>query len=81
MKRKKSEMLTVSEVAERTGAAERSVRLWAKEGKFPGAQLVEPPAGVSYWLIPDIALVGFEKRERGRPTKTKGEQPNRKAKA
>ncbi|HKV39340.1 MAG TPA: hypothetical protein VJX67_09010 [Blastocatellia bacterium] len=62
-------MMTVAQVAERVGAAERSVRLWASQGKFRGAELVEPPAGVSYWLIPETALKGFEKRGRGRPPK------------
>jgi hypothetical protein len=80
MKQKEPKMLTVSEVAQQTGSAERSVRLWAKDGKFPGATLVEPPAGVSYWLIPETALEGFEKRERGRPPKPKAESKKGKAK-
>jgi hypothetical protein len=71
MGKREPKMLTINQVAQQIGAAERSVRLWAKEGKFPGAQLVEPPAGVSYWLIPDTALAGFEVRGRGRPPKPK----------
>ena len=63
-------MLTVSDVAARLGAAERSVRLWAKQGKLEGAELIDPPAGVPYWLIPEAALKGFEKRGRGRPART-----------
>jgi hypothetical protein len=69
MKKKESKMLTVKQVAERVGAGESSVRLWALKGKFPGAELIQPPAGLPYWLIPEIALSGFEKRERGRPSK------------
>lgn len=66
-------MLTVKQVAECTGAGESSVRLWAKAGKFPGAVLIEPPAGLPYWMIPDTALEGFELRGRGRPVKPKEE--------
>jgi hypothetical protein len=80
MKKKEPKMLTVSEVAQQTGAAERSVRLWAKDGKFPGATLVEPPAGVSYWLIPETALEGFALRGRGRPPKPKAEANKSKSK-
>lgn len=65
-------MLTVREVAERTGASQRSVRLWAQQGKFPGAKLEDSPAG-SYWLIPETALDGFELRGRGRPPRPKTE--------
>jgi len=68
-------MLTVSDVAAQLGAAERSVRLWAKQGKFDGAVLIDPPAGVQYWLIPEAALKGFEKRGRGRPARTSARAP------
>ena len=71
MKKKEPKMLTVKQVAEQIGAGASSVRLWAKEGKFPGAELIEPPAGLPYWLIPDSALIGFKKRERGRPVQKK----------
>ena len=53
-------MLTVRQVAERTGAADSSIRVWAGRGRFPGARVERPPAGVPYWLIPERALVGFE---------------------
>ena len=66
-------MLTVKQVAELIGAGASSVRLWAKEGKFAGAQLIEPPAGLPYWMIPDTALDGFTLRGRGRPPKPKAE--------
>lgn len=71
-------MLSVREVAQIIGAPLVSVRLWAREGKFLGARLEESPAG-SYWLIPDTALEGFEKRARGRPPKPKAEGAKKKA--
>ena len=58
-------MLTVKQVAERIGAGASSVRLWAKSGRFPGAHLIEPPAGLPYWMIPDTALDGFSKDKPG----------------
>ena len=61
-------MLTAREVAVLVGAGESSVRLWAKEGRFPGARLEESPVG-TYWLIPESALNGFEVRKPGRPQK------------
>lgn len=61
-------MLTVREVAARINAGESSVRLWAKDGKFVGAELVESPVG-SYWVIPETALEGFVNPGRGRPPK------------
>jgi hypothetical protein len=58
-------MLSIKEVARRTGAAESSIRVWLsnpeeREKRFPGAELIRPPVGVSYWLIPEDALNGFE---------------------
>jgi len=70
MEGRKKGMLTVSEVAERLGAAKRSVALWAQTGRFKGAKQVETPGG-HYWLIPESALEGFVVRGRGRPPKTK----------
>ncbi|MGH9821755.1 MAG: helix-turn-helix domain-containing protein [Blastocatellia bacterium] len=63
-------MLTVSEVAERLGAAKRSVAMWAQMGRFKGVKRIETPGG-HYWLIPESALKGFTVRGRGRPTKPK----------
>lgn len=74
MKKREPVMLTVKQVAERIGAGASSVRLWAKDGKFTGAQLIEPPAGLPYWMIPETALADFEKRDRGRPPKLKAEK-------
>ena len=70
-------MLTVREVAERIGAGESSIRIWAAEGRFPGAKRETPPAGSPYWLIPESALTGFVKRDVGRPPSKKG-KPGRK---
>jgi predicted site-specific integrase-resolvase len=73
-------MLTAREVAERIGAAYSSVRIWAKEGRFPGAQLERPPAGLPYWMIPESALEGYVMRGVGRPPKPKQEHKPRKRK-
>ena len=64
MPKKSAKMLTASEVAARLGAAESSVRLWARKGRFSGASRVETPVG-SYWMIPETALVGFEMKKPG----------------
>jgi len=66
-------MLTAREVATRIGAAYSSVRIWAKAGRFPGAQLIHPPAGLPYWLIPESAIAGYQTRGVGRPAKPKDE--------
>ena len=66
-------MLTVKEAAEKVGAGESSIRLWAGQGRFPGARQEETPFG-SYWLIPDTALDGFTNPGRGRPPKPKAEK-------
>jgi len=77
MGKKEAKMLTVKEAAERIGAGESSVRLWAKQGKFDGARQEETPFG-SYWLIPDSALEGFDNPGRGRPRKQTKETSRRK---
>jgi hypothetical protein len=60
MKQKRNEkMLNVHEVAEKLGASESSVRVWAWRGRFPGARKEVTPLG-EYWLIPESALDGFE---------------------
>jgi hypothetical protein len=68
MKNKEPAMLTAKETAARIGAGESSVRLWASQGRFPGARQEETPFG-SYWLIPETALEGFTNPGRGRPRK------------
>lgn len=63
-------MLTASEVAAKLGAAESSVRLWARTGRFAGAHFEETRIG-SYWLIPESALEGFTMRKPGPKPKPK----------
>jgi hypothetical protein len=77
----KDRMLTVKEAAAQIGAAEISVRIWAKAGRFPGAKKEDTPMG-SYWLIPESAIASFENPGRGRPQKPLSElknKPRRKA--
>jgi len=61
-------MLTVAEVAEKTGAAERTVRLWIKTGRLRGAKSVKTPMG-EYWTVPESSVEGVKVRPRGRPPK------------
>lgn len=54
---------TPTEVADRMGCSVQAVRLWLKQGRFPGAI---PPA--REWRIPEEALEQFIKPEPvGRP--------------
>jgi hypothetical protein len=78
MRKKEPDMLTTREVADRLGAAESSVRMWARKGRFPGAEEKNSPRG-PYWLIPDTALEGFNMGKAGRPPKAK--EATKKAKA
>jgi transposase len=71
MGKKEKKMLNVKEVASRLNVAAVSVRLWARRGRFPGAELKESELGVPYWLIPEDALAGFEKRKPGPVTGAK----------
>jgi hypothetical protein len=80
-KSREEKMLTAREVATRIGAAYSSVRIWAKEGRFAGAQLIQPPAGLPYWLIPESAIEGYETRGVGRPAKPKEEKTGASGKA
>jgi len=79
MRKNEPKMLTVKEVSNRIGSPLSTVRLWAQQGRFSGAELVESPVG-SYWLIPDTALADFKKPERGRPPKTKEAKKTQKKK-
>lgn len=56
------EILGVAEAAERLGRPERTIQLWAKEGRFAGARLI---SGV--WVIPRAAVDNFKEPERGNP--------------
>jgi hypothetical protein len=65
MKNKEQKMLSIKEVAQRTGASPSSIRVWLsnpeeREKRFPGAELVRPPVGVPYWLIPEETLEAFQ---------------------
>lgn len=77
---KQPKMLTVKEVAELVNASARAVRLWAKSGRLPGAELIESPFG-AVWMIPDTAIKGLENQGPGRPRKPLSElksKPRRK---
>lgn len=69
MARKETELLTTTEVAERLGAGESSIRIWCAEGRFPNARHYG-----KMWLIPETDLDGFIKRDVGRPPKPKPEE-------
>ena len=73
-------MLSVKEAAERIGAGQSSVRLWASQGRFPGARQQTTPFG-PYWEIPEIDLKDFKNPGRGRPRKLGDEQSNRRKNA
>ena len=78
-KKGSKKMLSVKEAADRIGAAASSVRYWLTKGRFPNAELIEPDYGVSYWLIPESDLKGFELGKPGpKPgTRQKGKQKGR----
>lgn len=61
-------MLTVSEVAQRLGESDRTIRNWVSQNLFAGAKLKASPRG-PYWMIPETALRSFERPLRGRPPK------------
>jgi hypothetical protein len=75
-KAKEEKMLSVKEAAERIGSTPASVRVWAWQGRFPGAKKETTPLG-EYWLIPESDVAGFQKGKAGRPLK--GDQPVRKS--
>jgi hypothetical protein len=80
MRKKEAKMLTIREVAERIGAGAASVRVWAWQGRFPGARKESTPMG-EYWLIPEEAVKHFEMGKPGRPRKPLAElksKPRRK---
>ncbi|HEX8503704.1 MAG TPA: helix-turn-helix domain-containing protein [Pyrinomonadaceae bacterium] len=65
-----TETLTTGEAAARLGESDRLVRLWCKQGRFPGAKLVEHPRG-DYWTIPARDLKDFVKPKPGPAPKPK----------
>jgi hypothetical protein len=64
-KKGQRKMISVKEVAIRLGVAEVSVRMWARKGRLPGAELIDPPVGIPYWMIPEESLSGFEMSKPG----------------
>ena len=78
MGKKETKMLTVREVATKLDAAPVSVRMWANQGKFPGAVKESTPFG-DFWMIPETALANFEMGKAGRPPKP-GSKPRGKRK-
>ncbi|HEY6328139.1 MAG TPA: helix-turn-helix domain-containing protein [Blastocatellia bacterium] len=60
-------MLTTRQVAERLGCAEISVRIWARQGRFPNAVRETEP--IEHWRIPASDLKGFKWGKTGRPRK------------
>jgi Helix-turn-helix domain len=56
--------LTTTEAATQLGVAVVTVRLWCKQGRFPGARSVETPRG-PVWYIPENELRGVEPRKPG----------------
>jgi hypothetical protein len=62
--------LTTSEVAARLDVAQPTVKLWCRQGKFPGAAIQETPRG-PVWLIPEGDLKDFVPPKRGRIPKPK----------
>ncbi|MCW5967575.1 MAG: helix-turn-helix domain-containing protein [Blastocatellales bacterium] len=65
--------LTIAEAAERLNAADVTVRLWCRQGRFPNARTEETPFG-GYWLIPESDLRKFKPPKMGRPPKPKPEE-------
>jgi hypothetical protein len=73
MAEREDKMLTVREVAAKTGAAIPTVNLWCRSGRLIGAYQESSPYG-DYWLIPESSLAGIEVRGRGRPPKVKANE-------
>ena len=70
-------MLTSQQVANELDAAYSTVMLWIKQGRFPGAELVEESRG-PVWYIPASALEKFERPKPGRPRKPKAKKGGQK---
>jgi hypothetical protein len=65
VKKGQQKMISVKEAASILGVAEVSVRMWARKGRLPGAELIAPPVGIPYWLIPEESLSGFQMSKPG----------------
>jgi hypothetical protein len=65
---KETKEYSVAELAEKYKVARRTVSGWIWDKKFPNARKVTPPAGASYWLVPETDLTDFvPPTGRGRP--------------
>jgi hypothetical protein len=62
-------MLTVPQVTKRLGQSERTIRNWAAQHRFVGAERHDTPRG-PYWMIPEDALAAVERPKTGRPVKS-----------
>jgi excisionase family DNA binding protein len=68
-----STKLTTAEVAARLGVSQPTVKLWCRQGKFPGAELDASSPRGPVWLIPESDLRDFAPPKMGRPPKAKPE--------
>ncbi len=66
--------LTTSQVAERLGVSQPTVKLWCRQGKFARAEIEQTARG-PVWQIPETDLTGFEPPKRGRIPKKAATQP------
>ncbi|HKV38335.1 MAG TPA: helix-turn-helix domain-containing protein [Blastocatellia bacterium] len=71
MKKRSERMVNIREAARMLGVPLSSLRVWVWRGRFQGARKETTPLG-DYWLIPESALEGFEKRKPGPKPKAKG---------
>ncbi|HEY6329183.1 MAG TPA: helix-turn-helix domain-containing protein [Blastocatellia bacterium] len=71
--KKTGKRLTTGQVAARLGVLVSTVRKWARNGRFEGAERVESPWG-SGWLIPEEALSEFRTRKPGRPKRSAADE-------
>jgi predicted site-specific integrase-resolvase len=75
--KKQVRMLSLKEVAEKTGAAASSIRLWVRQGRFPNAQIEETRLG-KLWLVPETDLKYLKLKPAGRPQGSKNKNPRKK---
>jgi hypothetical protein len=78
-------MLTIREVAEKTGASVHSIRVWLgneeqRLKRFPNARKESSPIG-EFWVIPESDIRGYQNQGRGRPLKPESELKRRRRSA
>ncbi|MGH9900694.1 MAG: helix-turn-helix domain-containing protein [Pyrinomonadaceae bacterium] len=64
-----SDRLTTAQAAERLNVSQPTVKLWCRQGRFPGAVLVQTKRG-PVWMIPESDLKDFEPPKMIRPSTT-----------